>query len=91
MMTRRRSTCAATPSPGRPPRCARRWRARRSATTCSATTRRVNALQERIAALLGKEAALFVPTGTQSNLCALMAHCERGDEYIVGQMAHTYR
>ena len=51
----------------------------------------VNALQERIAALLGKEAALFVPSGTQSNLCALMSHCQRGDEYIVGQMAHTYR
>ena len=41
--------------------------------------------------MLGKEAALFVPTGTQSNLCALMSHCQRGDEYIVGQMAHTYR
>jgi threonine aldolase len=51
----------------------------------------VNALQERIATMLGKEAALFVPTGTQSNLCGLMAHCQRGDEYIVGQMAHTYR
>jgi threonine aldolase len=51
----------------------------------------VNALQERIAALLGKEAALFMPTGTMSNLCALMAHCQRGDEVIVGQMAHTYR
>ena len=51
----------------------------------------VNALQERIAALLGKEAALFVPSGTQSNLAALMSHCQRGDEYIVGQMAHTYR
>ncbi len=51
----------------------------------------VNALQARIAALLGKEAALFVPTGTQSNLCALMAHCGRGDEVIVGQMAHAYR
>ncbi len=51
----------------------------------------VNALQARIAAMLGKEAALFVPTGTQSNLCGLMAHCQRGDEYIVGQMAHTYR
>lgn len=51
----------------------------------------VNALQAKIAALLGKEAALFVPTGTQSNLCALMAHCQRGDEYLVGQMAHTYR
>ncbi len=51
----------------------------------------VNALQERIAALLGFEAALFVPTGTQSNLCAILAHCQRGDEYIVGQMAHCYR
>lgn len=51
----------------------------------------VNLLQERIAALLGFEAALFMPTGTQSNLCALMSHCERGDEYLVGQMAHTYR
>jgi len=51
----------------------------------------VNALQNQLAAMLGVEAALFVPTGTQSNLCALMAHCQRGDEYIVGQMAHTYR
>ena len=51
----------------------------------------VNALQERIAQITGKEAALFMPSGTQSNLCALMAHCERGDEYIVGQNAHTYR
>ena len=51
----------------------------------------VNVLQERIAALLGKEAALFVPSGTQSNLVAIMSHCGRGDEYIVGQMAHTYR
>jgi len=51
----------------------------------------VNALQQRIAQMLGKEAALFVPSGTQGNLCALMSHCQRGDEYIVGQMAHTYR
>jgi threonine aldolase len=51
----------------------------------------VNALQRRIAADLGFEAALFMPTGTQSNLCALMSHCQRGDEVIVGQMAHTYR
>ena len=51
----------------------------------------VNALQERIALMLGFEAALFTPTGTQSNLCALMSHCQRGDEYLVGQMAHTYR
>ena len=51
----------------------------------------VNALQDRIASMLGKEAALFVPSGTQSNLVAIMSHCGRGDEYIVGQMAHTYR
>lgn len=51
----------------------------------------VNALQTQLAEMLGFEAALFVPTGTQSNLCALMAHCQRGDEYIVGQMAHAYR
>ena len=51
----------------------------------------VNALQQRIAALLGFEAALFMPSGTASNLCALLTHCGRGDEYIVGQLAHTYR
>ncbi|MFJ9138917.1 low-specificity L-threonine aldolase [Streptomyces sp. NPDC102256] len=51
----------------------------------------VNALQERIAGLLGFEDALFVSSGTQSNLCALLTHCGRGDEYIAGQMAHLYR
>ena len=51
----------------------------------------VNALQERIAALTGKQAALFMPSGTQSNLCGILAHCGRGDEYLVGQYAHTYR
>jgi len=51
----------------------------------------VNALQERITAITGKEAALYMPTGTQSNLCGLLAHCQRGEEYIVGQLAHTYR
>ncbi len=51
----------------------------------------VNALQDQIAQMLGFEAALFVPTGTQSNLCAILAHCQRGDEYIVGQMQHCYR
>lgn len=48
-------------------------------------------LQATLAERTGKEAALFLPTGTQSNLAALMAHCERGDEYIVGQLAHTYK
>ncbi|MBW4057010.1 MAG: low-specificity L-threonine aldolase [Proteobacteria bacterium] len=51
----------------------------------------VNTLQEKIAALLGFEAALFVSSGTQSNLCAILSHCQRGDEYIVGQFAHCYR
>ena len=51
----------------------------------------VNALQEQIADMLGKEAALFMPSGTQSNLAGIMSHCGRGDEYIVGQGAHTYR
>jgi len=51
----------------------------------------VNRLQERAAALFGLEAALFFPTGTQSNLAALMSHCQRGDEVLVGQEAHTYR
>jgi threonine aldolase len=51
----------------------------------------VNALQERIAALLGKEAALFMPSGTQSNLAAIMSHCARGDEVLVGEHAHCYR
>ncbi len=50
----------------------------------------VNRLQEVAAQRLGFEAALFAPSGTQANLVALMAHCERGDEYIVGQRAHTY-
>lgn len=51
----------------------------------------VNKLQEKIADLLGFEAALFVSSGTQSNLCAILSHCQRGDEYIVGQLAHCYR
>lgn len=50
----------------------------------------VNRLQDIAAELLGTDAALFLPSGTQSNLCALMSHCGRGDEYIVGQHAHTY-
>lgn len=51
----------------------------------------VNALQERVAAMLGFEAALFVTSGTQGNLSALMAHCQRGEEFVVGQSAHIFR
>ncbi len=50
----------------------------------------VNELEAVVARLLGKQAGLFVTSGTQGNLCALLAHCGRGDEYIVGHRAHTY-
>jgi len=48
-------------------------------------------LQKTLAERTGKAAGLFFPSGTQSNLAALMAHCDRGDEYLVGQLAHTYK
>ena len=51
----------------------------------------VNRLQARAAGIFGFEAALFFPSGTQSNLAALMSHCQRGDEVILGQEAHSYR
>ncbi len=51
----------------------------------------VNRLQAVLAERFGYEAGLFFPSGTQSNLCALLAHCQRGDEYLVGQQAHTYK
>ncbi|WP_312241266.1 low-specificity L-threonine aldolase [Pantoea sp.] len=51
----------------------------------------VNALEAEAARLSGKQAAMFFPTGTQANLVALLSHCERGDEYIVGQQAHNYK
>ncbi len=50
----------------------------------------VKLLEARMAELLGKEAALFVTSGTQGNLCAVMAHCARGDSFLVGLRAHTY-
>lgn len=51
----------------------------------------VTRLEKLAASLTGKEAALFVSSGTQGNLLALLSHCERGDEYIAGNDAHTYR
>jgi threonine aldolase len=51
----------------------------------------VNRLQARAAEIFGFEAALLFPTGTQSNLAALMTHCQRGDEVILGMEAHSYR
>ena len=87
-----RSTCAATPSPARPPRCATAMAARR------ARRRRVRRRPDGQCAAgahrrpcSARRRRCSCPRGTQSNLCALMSHCQRGDEYIVGQMAHTYR
>jgi threonine aldolase len=51
----------------------------------------VIALEEKAAELLGKEAALYVVSGTQSNLVALLSQCQRGEEYIVGHEAHSYK
>lgn len=51
----------------------------------------INALEERVAKLAGKESAILCSSGTQSNLLGLLSHCQRGDEYLVGQEYHTYR
>ena len=51
----------------------------------------VNRLEQRMAAMLGKDAAIYVSSGTLSNLLALMSHCGRGDEFIAGQNAHCYK
>jgi threonine aldolase len=51
----------------------------------------VNELEGLAAEMLGMQAAVFACSGTQSNLIALLSHCQRGDEYIVGQQAHTYK
>ncbi len=50
----------------------------------------VNRLQEKAAEMLGKQEALFVPSGTMGNLLALLVHCQRGDEVIVGDKSHIY-
>ena len=51
----------------------------------------VNRLEARAAEMLGHEAAVFAASGTQGNLLALLSHCQRGDEYIAGQLSHCYR
>jgi len=51
----------------------------------------VNRLESQAAKLLGHQGALWLPTGTQANLAALLSHCQRGDAYIVGQQGHCYR
>ncbi len=51
----------------------------------------VTAVEDRVAELTGKAAGVFVPSGTQSNLLAMMSHCDRGDEFIAGQDSHAYK
>src|SRR5206468_2328235 len=51
----------------------------------------VNRLQARAAEIFGFEAALFFPSGTQSNLAALISHCQRGEAVIIGAEQHSYR
>jgi len=51
----------------------------------------VNGLERRAAEMTGFEDAVFATSGTQANLIGIMSHCQRGDEYIVGQQAHTYK
>ena len=51
----------------------------------------VRRLQERLAEMTGHEAGLFFPSGTQSNLAALMAHCQRGEEFVIGVLGHSYK
>ena len=50
----------------------------------------INRLEEMAASLLGKEVGLFVPSGTMGNLAAILAHCGRGDEFILGHLSHTF-
>ncbi len=50
----------------------------------------INRLEEMSASLMGKEAGLFVPSGTMGNLAAILAHCGRGDEIILGHLSHTF-
>ena len=50
----------------------------------------VNLLQITAAEMLGKEAGLFVPSGTMGNLAGILAHCTRGDEVILGNKSHTF-
>jgi len=50
----------------------------------------VNRIEAMAAAMMGKEAALFVPSGTMGNLAAVLAHCQRGDEVIMGHLGHTF-
>jgi threonine aldolase len=49
------------------------------------------ALEAKVAAMMGKEAALYVSSGTQSNLLGVLSHCQRGEEYLIGDVYHVYK
>jgi hypothetical protein len=85
------STCAATPSPSRRSDARRDGGGAEVGDDVYGDDPTVNRLQDFAAELFGFEAGMFAPTGTQTNLIALMTHCGRGDEYLVGQEAHTYK
>ena len=51
----------------------------------------VGRLQARLAEMTGHEAGLFFPSGTQSNLAGLMAHCQRGEEFVIGSLGHSFK
>ena len=84
-----RSTCAPTPSPAPRPGCAPRWPRPRSATTSSATTPRSTSSRSGSPTLLGKEAALWFPTGTMANQVVLRALTSPGDDVIVSGGSHA--
>ena len=84
------STSVPTPSRNRLRRCAAPWPRPKSATTSTAKTRPFARLEERTAELLGKEAALFTPSGTMANQIAIGAQAEPGDELICDKTAHVY-
>ena len=82
------STCAPTPSPTPPRRCAEPWPTAELGDDVFGDDPTVNALEERAAELLGKEAGLFVASGTMGNLVAQLAHLARGSEIVAAASSH---
>ena len=83
--------CAAIPSPGRPPPCGKRWQIAVVGDDVYDEDPTLNQLEADAAAMLGKEAGLFVASGTMGNLTAVLTHCGRGQEMILGKQAHIFR
>jgi threonine aldolase len=83
-------TFVPTPSPSRRLKCARRWRRRKWATMCIWMTPLSMRYSRRLLGCLVRRIRFFVPSGTMGNLLALLVHCQRGDEVIVGDQSHVY-